>query len=54
MIERWCTCDAFTLWYDDVCVCGHLDETHVDGQRLCVGDVIVYFGGEPVYAEASP
>lgn len=45
--DRFCACKAFELWYIDGnpptrwCVCAHADDEHLDGQRLCVGDVVV-------------
>lgn len=40
-----CSCERFKLWYigEDigvkVCTCGHPDTEHVDGAKMCVGEV---------------
>lgn len=46
-IIAFCDCTAFKLWYTgegptDYCRCGHSRSEHLDGQRTCVGDVIIY------------
>lgn len=46
-IETFCECPGFILWYTtergvDVCRCGHQRDEHIDGQRMCVGDVVIY------------
>jgi len=41
----WCECGAFVLWYFEdgisVCRCGHPAAEHVDGDKMCVGDLEV-------------
>lgn len=38
-----CSCDGFSLWYDDdgvlVCACGHPAEEHLDQRGSCTGKV---------------
>lgn len=46
MTTFYCNCDAFALWYttslgEAVCVCGHFQDEHLDGERSCLGESVL-------------
>jgi len=52
VIEFFCACDKFELWYvgvfdgEKVCKCGHPKPEHLQGSSICLGMVKIYQGQE--------